>query len=238
MATPVAPWPPAGHTVVEWTVGPLPVEPAWLSPSEQARAGRFVEPLGHWWAGTRCWVRARLARRLGCAPAQVPLVTDERGRLGVPDLPGTGDLNVSHTNWVLALALSGDRVGIDVEEGPPPGVDPGGLAEVVGTPEEVRQLRALPPPERALAFQRWWVRKEAVLKADGAGFLSDPRLVHVGVTDPAPPSPWLVLDHGPLVTGADEAGIPHTLLATAHRRPGRTVGPPAVVEVLRVTDLG
>ena len=209
-------WPREGRAIVEWTLraGLSPVR-GWLSPDELARGGRFVPPLGEQWLAARSWVRGRLARRLACRPADVPLLTDDRGRLWLAGDDGRGDVNVSHTPHVLALVMAGHRVGIDIEDPPPPGQDLVGLAEVVGTDREVDQLRTLPAGERTAAFQRWWVRKEAVLKADGAGFLTDPRLVHVGVTRVAAPTPWTVLDHGPL-RRPEGATTPHTLLATAH----------------------
>ncbi|USQ80830.1 4'-phosphopantetheinyl transferase superfamily protein [Ornithinimicrobium faecis] len=217
-------WPQAGTAIVEWTPrARLTVERAWLSPEELTRGQRLVPPLGEQWLAARCWVRARLALRLGCDPADVPLLADERGRLFLDGCVGPGDFNVSHTQHVLALAVSGSRVGVDVEEAPPAGEDLVALAQVVGTVEEVDQLRHLPETERSAAFQRWWVRKEAVLKADGAGFLSDPRLVHVGVTQVEAPEPWTVLDHGPLRHPDAEVTSPHTLLATAHDTPSGAV---------------
>lgn len=229
-------WPGRSETLIEWTPRTgLPVQAGWLSHAELARMHGFVSPLGERWAAARCWVRARLALRLGCSPEQVPLVTDARGRPGLVGRPGalaetalpeartgtradsgTGDVNIAHTEHVLVLAISGHRVGVDVEERPAPADDPVGLAEIVGTQQEVEELKRLAPAQRAAAFQRWWVRKEAVLKADGAGFLTDPRLVHVGVTESQPPEPWAVLDHGALRPPDQAASIPHTLLATAH----------------------
>lgn len=210
-------WPQTGTAIVEWTPrAPLTAEPSWLAPDELARGHRLVSPLGEQWLAARCWVRARLALRLGCAPADVPLQADDRGRLSLAGGQGVGDFNVSHTDHVLALAISSSRVGVDVEEAPPADEDLVALAEVVGTGREVDQLRRLPRAELTAAFQRWWVRKEAVLKADGAGFLSEPRLVHVGVTHVETPEPWNVLDHGPLRRPDDGVSTPHTLLATAH----------------------
>jgi 4'-phosphopantetheinyl transferase len=113
--------------------------------------------------------------------------------------------------------LAHGRVGVDVEELPPAGEDMIGVAEVVATPAELDELRALAEESRPAAFQRWWVRKEAVLKAEGTGFLTDPRAVHVGVTVVAPPSPWVVLDLGLL----DGPGCPALAVATERPAPGR-----------------
>lgn len=213
-------WPQAGHTLVEWTPrAGLRVEQDWLTPAERQRRDRQVAPLGERWAAARCWVRERLALRLGCAPGQVPLLTEPRGRLAVAGARGTQDFNVSHTDHLLVLALAGHRVGVDIETLPPAGEDLLALAAVVGTPREVQQLALVPASERGETFARWWVRKEAVLKADGAGFLSDPTLVHVGVSAVEPPPRCTVLDHGVIPSHGASAGAspwPRTLLATAH----------------------
>lgn len=207
----MTPWPAAGHTIVEWTPRRgLPHNPSWLSPQERARAARLADPLGERWGAARCWVRARLADYLGTRPEQVPLEIDARGRPLIVGLDG--DFNVSHTDHLLVLAVSGSRVGVDIEGAPGAGEDLVGLARVVGTTEEVEELAAIKPAERSAAFQRWWVRKEAVLKADGAGFLTDPRGIYVGIDHPVPPRPWTVLDHGRL----SGAIAPPTVLATAH----------------------
>lgn len=213
-------WPQAGHTILEWTPrAGLRVTPDWLRPSEHARRDALVPPLGEHWAAARCWVRARLALRLGCTPGQVPLLAEPRGRLSLAVAQGTQDFNVSHTDHLLVLALAGHRVGVDIETLPPVGEDLLSLAAVVGSPREVAQLASLAPGHRREAFARWWVRKEAVLKADGAGFLSDPTAVHVGVTEVSPPARWTVVDHGVIHSHGSTAGAdpwPRTMLATAH----------------------
>ena len=154
--------------------------------------------VGAQWAAARCWVRERLAARLGESPAAVDVRLGASGRpmFGHPRMPHDLDVNVAHTDGVLVLVLARRRVGVDVEELPPAGEDLIGLAEVVATSAELDELRGLDERIRPAAFQRWWVRKEAVLKAEGTGFLTDPRAVHVGITVVAPPAPWVVHDLG------------------------------------------
>ncbi|WP_109474000.1 4'-phosphopantetheinyl transferase family protein [Ornithinimicrobium cavernae] len=222
-------WPTAGRTVVEWTPREgLPVVEDWLSAEEVSRWHRQIAPSGLRWAAARCWVRARLAVRLGCDPRSVPISVDAQGRPRLDGALRSGDLNISHTDSVLVLAVSAERVGVDVEEPPPVDEDLLVLARVVATPAELEQLRAVEPAGRASAFQRWWVRKEAVLKADGSGFLRDPRLVHVGVTQVQAPEPWVVTDLGELRDASSTLAWPRTLLATASPRPV-PVDPPQVV---------
>lgn len=45
-------------------------------------------------------------------------------------------------------------------------------------------MERLAPHARQEAFGRYWVRKEAVLKAAGSGFLHDPRRVITGLDQP------------------------------------------------------
>lgn len=140
-------WPGPGTIEVEWTVrAHLPVRLPWLAPEELARMQRQPPALGRAWAAARCWVRARLAHRLDADPAALRL---REGPSRRPTLAGTlqpapgADFNVSHTDAVVVLAVSGGPVGVDVEVAP---ADPDllALAEVVASPAELAQLRFLP----------------------------------------------------------------------------------------------
>lgn len=218
-------WPPPGTIRVEWTVRDgLPLLPHLLSADELARVRRQPEPLGSAWGAARCWVRQRLAAHLGVDPGSLVLEEGESRRPVLRGLPDSLDFNVSHTDAVLVLALGHGPVGADVETVPGRGKgDPDllAMAEVVASPRELAELTA----ERARGeqslhqtFGRWWVRKEAVLKAQGTGFLADPRLVHVGTLDrPRPPAPYVVHDLGSLRA----PGSPR--LAVAVARPGVSI---------------
>ena len=204
---------------------------------------RQPEPLGAQWAAARCWVRERLASRLGEPPGalEVALGASGRPRFSHPEMPEDLDVNVAHTGAVLVVALARRRVGVDVEELPPAGEDLIRLAEVVATPVELDELRALDEALRPAAFQRWWVRKEAVLKAEGTGFLADPRAVHVGISRVAPPPPWVVHDLG-LVPGqgrpalavaieadtADDSAQNISGISLAHEDSSSAVMPPGI----------
>lgn len=209
-------WPEPGCTAIEIALlDELDVVPAWLAPPELDRLHRSATEPGRRWAASRCWVRARLGERLGIDPTDVDLVADEHGRpvLHHRGLPGTADLSITHSDTVVALAMRCGPVGIDVEGPPQPDDDLVGLARIVGSALEVEQLALSAVADRPGLFQRWWVRKEAVLKGQGSGFLADPTAVHVGVTALAPPPPWHVTDLG-VVPGA-----PDQLLAVATTDP-------------------
>ena len=115
----------------------------------------------------RILLRRLLAERLGCPPDALVFRTGEHGK---PTLVSHDwQFNLSHSgDWlVLALCQQGP-LGVDVEMGlrqrP---VLP--LAQRFYAPEEYQWLLALPPREQTSAFYRLWSRKEAVLKAQGAG---------------------------------------------------------------------
>ena len=115
----------------------------------------------------RVLLRRLLAERLCCPPDALVFRTGEHGK---PTLVSHDwQFNLSHSgDWlVLALCQQGP-LGVDVEMGlrqrP---VLP--LAQRFYAPEEYQWLLALPSREQTSAFYRLWSRKEAVLKAQGAG---------------------------------------------------------------------
>lgn len=94
------------------------------------------------------------------------------------------------------IAAAGDRVVCAVTESGPVGVDVEGH-DVIGeadnagsieynllTPAERQVLDEF--PHRTAALTRWWVRKEAVLKATGEGFAIDPTLLEMSAPDEEP----------------------------------------------------
>lgn len=96
------------------------------------------------------------------------------------------DYSVSHSGELVALAAVGPgRVGFDLEQRHDP-AELDGLAEYVLDPAELAAYRHLPGPGRTDWLYRTWTRKEAVVKATGAGFSVDPAGVHAGLTAAAP----------------------------------------------------
>lgn len=85
--------------------------------------------------------------------------------------------SLSRTRRLVAIAFSFQPVGVDVEAGR--------VADDVGVvnalhPREKDALRRLDPEVRGQAVQRCWVRKEAILKATGAGIAHGVREPYVG----------------------------------------------------------
>ena len=95
---------------------------------------------------------------------------------GKPVIAGGGPgHSVAHSGDLIAVAVAGAPVGVDVEqaEGRPHPLggdgDPEALARLVFSGAERDALAALPAEGRARAFLVAWTRKEAVTKATGDG---------------------------------------------------------------------
>jgi 4'-phosphopantetheinyl transferase len=123
--------------------------------------------------------KAALARHTGRRPADVRF-DRTCGQCGEPHgkplIEGGGiEHSVAHSGDLVALAVAGAPVGVDVErldERPRPlggDGDPEALARLVLSAAEQAALAAVPPAGRARAFLVAWTRKEAVTKATGDG---------------------------------------------------------------------
>lgn len=148
-------------------------------PDEQQRADRMRDERGRArWLASRIWRRAILGRYLGVPPGRVAFAADHRGK---PSLVDGGDLCFSHSRSAglgLVAVTRRRAVGVDVEQ-VRSDVGNDGLADRFFSPAEAYYLRRLPEGARTDAFFGLWARKEAVVKASGAG-LSD-GLSHVDV---------------------------------------------------------
>lgn len=152
-----------------------------LSPDEQARAASFhFDRDRHRYVAARRNLRLLLARYAGRDPAALafgygpfgkPSLVPEPALNHLPEF-GSADLtfNQSHCDslWLVAVAR-GEPVGVDVErvrEVP----DFHLLEEQLFSRAELFRQRALPDPERRLAFFRRWTEREAAAKFHGAAF--------------------------------------------------------------------
>lgn len=144
-----------------------------LDSDEKARARAFLDPRhGDRFAVSRGTVRVLLARFLEVSAETVRFASGPNGK---PNLDGPKttpplQFNVSHSGDRLAVAVSMQGpVGIDmVRLRPVP--DAGDLAARILTAKELATFEALPESQRERTFLVTWVRKEACLKAVGAGF--------------------------------------------------------------------
>lgn len=178
-----------GPPLVEvWTarLDDLPLDSSWLDPVERGRRDALLrEPDRRRFVGGALLVRAVAGTALGVAPEL--LGVDRRcpscgGPHGRPSVAGAPSMSVSHSGSVVMLASStaGD-VGVDTEPADRQ-VDPAIVPLVLGGGERIAA------PDELL---RYWVRKEAVLKACGVG-LTVPM---TDLTVSTPDSPPRVLTH-------------------------------------------
>ena len=100
-----------------------------------------------------------------------------RSPLGKPYVSGGEvEISVSHTEGATLVAVARRAVGIDIERVRPlPDLD--ALAAASLGDGEARALEDLVDGDRVASFYRFWVRKEALLKARGCGLAVDPRAV-------------------------------------------------------------
>ncbi|RZL91811.1 MAG: 4'-phosphopantetheinyl transferase superfamily protein [Variovorax sp.] len=124
-------------------------------------------------------LRLLLGRLTGRPPESIQL---EKTAEGKPWLAGCNiAFNLSHARGYSLMALSSaGEIGCDIEDRFSD-EDVMGLGAPVLHASELDAMRRLAPWEQRAAFRRYWVRKEAVLKAAGTGFLRDPRLVVTGL---------------------------------------------------------
>jgi 4'-phosphopantetheinyl transferase len=164
---------------------------AWLTPVEQARGQRFVQPedrrrfqLG------RAATRRLLAGYLGLSPTAIGLDIDPSGKPRLDEhtraLGGTVHFNISHSGgWIVATFARGFEVGIDVERVSAQALDPG-LIDHVLSGREIQSLRALPPQRQTAAFFKGWTSKEAFAKGVGVGLAVRLKSVEVSIDPDAP----------------------------------------------------
>ncbi len=182
-----------------------------LSADERERADRFrTEKLRTRYCVAHGVLRHVLAAKLGRAPADFGFECGQAGKPAISSRhgPAAPHFNLSHSEDMALIAISGHQpVGIDIERHRK-GIDVTMLAERYFAPGEARQIRSLPGTQQTHAFLVCWTRKEAYLKATGAGLSAaldsfevsvrsgeTPRLLTVA-GDPQAASRWHLADLG------------------------------------------
>ena len=145
----------------------------WLDKEEQHRAERLVrEEDRQRYVLAHGGLRAVLSWYLGVNPSSVELCRDEVGKPFVAKKSRAQSLitfNMSHAHGRALVAVSmGQEVGVDLER-IRPDVEVEKLSERCFAPSEHASIMQLAEAQRAPRFFRYWVAKEAVLKAQGIG---------------------------------------------------------------------
>jgi len=143
-----------------------------LSEAEQGRAERFhFERDQLRFAVGRGVLRNLLGRYLGQRPGQLAFRYGPYGKPALADAAVEGGLrfNLSHSHELALYAFVGEQeIGVDIEHIRPL-ADWESLARQVFSARENQTLHGLPPEQRLEAFYNCWTRKEAYVKAGGAG---------------------------------------------------------------------
>jgi len=150
-------------------------EPRWeqiLSADERARAKRFhFSRDRQYFTATRALLRTILGSYLDSDPKALLFHYSEKEKPSLSPLrcPNPVEFNVSHSGEMALLAFARERtLGVDVEQ-LRENFDHAAIARRFFSEQEQRQLAALEPSERYHGFFRCWTRKEAYIKAQGAG---------------------------------------------------------------------
>ena len=140
-----------------------------ISRDESERADRFVKPIDRrrYIAG-RAGLRRVLSTYLDCCPESLSFTYNEWGK---PELSAVRrerpHFNLSHTAGRAMLGVCVEApIGVDIEEIRPLQED---VASHFFTARECADLAGLPEAEQLEGFYRCWTRKEAFVKAHGAG---------------------------------------------------------------------
>lgn len=158
-----------------------------LSPAELNRAEGFRrESNRREFFVAHVELRHMLSRRTGVAAHSLRFVNSPCPECGRETArPTLADLHrpyfsISHTSGLVAIAVSGAPVGIDVERKFPQGQGSSGIITQLH-PREQREIREVSDSTRGAAVLDCWVRKEAVLKGAGVGIahgLAEPYVGH------------------------------------------------------------
>lgn len=146
------------------------VDESSLNAAERERAERLRLPeKRRQFAAARVGLREILSRVTGREPASLEFQTAEHGKPSLAALPDAPHFNLAHSGDLALVAVAAVPVGVDVERVRPlPNMAQ--MADMSMSAGEQAALHALPDDQRIDAFFRLWTRKEAVMKADGAGF--------------------------------------------------------------------
>ena len=146
---------------------------SWLNEDERGRAARFIRRQDHVrFVLAHGGIRAVLSRYLGIGPDVVEMYPSETGKPSLTkELRGQPAItfNMSHAHGRVLIAVSkGQEVGVDLER-IRSDVEVAKLSERYFAPSEHATIMQLAQEQRAARFFRYWVAKEAVLKAQGIG---------------------------------------------------------------------
>ena len=157
-----------------------------LSPDETRRMARFLSQGHQHRFGTgRGIVRDILARYLQAEPGSLEFAYAEKGKPRLNSLSSI-HFNAAHTGDFLLVAVTlASEIGVDIERLRQM-KDMDAIARRFFTPREYAAFRQVKEESRRESFFLCWTRKEAVLKAVGAGIPSGLDQFDVSLAPDAP----------------------------------------------------
>jgi 4'-phosphopantetheinyl transferase len=141
-----------------------------LSSDESDRAAKFVRERdrGRFEVGRRA-LRRVLSEYVGCGPAELEFQYAKSGKPSLKDDGTPLQFNLTHCEDLMLVAITSmDAVGIDTERVRNDS-DHLKIAERFFASREIQAFRSLPADKQARGFFQCWTRKEAFIKATGAG---------------------------------------------------------------------
>ena len=161
-----------------------------LSASERERAARYhFDRDRNAFVTSRATLRMLLGRYLSVSPTDVRFIYGAYGKPSLHGTHGTGlDFNLSHTKDLVLYAFSpGLPLGVDVERRRAM-KDQDRVAETVFSPAEWAAFSRLTGEQRIQGFWNGWTRKEAFIKAVGAGLSLPLKTFDVTLAPEEPPA--------------------------------------------------
>ena len=170
----------AGVQVVHVALSPAPAREAeaygWLDKAERDAWRKYLPQPRRQFTLCRAALRAILCEQSGCRNDQLSFGAGRHGKpfaiAGGARLPLNFNVSHSGSHGLIALSVAG-RLGVDIEERTQRR-HLKELIEAVMGPEEQTELAALRESAKLHQFYRLWTLKEALIKALGTGFSTDP----------------------------------------------------------------
>lgn len=160
-----------------------------LAPDEVARMNQYRDERDrNRYAICRGALRQLLGRYLGVSGEHISIGYAPHGKPQIenPSEHPVLNFNISHSGGLALMAFSLDRqVGIDLEQ-IRPDVDFAAVARVFLSPSELASFCLQSGEDKIDAFYRYWVCKEAYLKARGTGLTLSPRTFSVSISGESP----------------------------------------------------
>ena len=169
-----------GVQVVHVALSPDPAREAeafgWLDKAERDAWRKYLPQPRRQFTLCRAALRATLCEQSGCRNDQLSFGAGRHGKpfaiAGGARLPLNFNVSHSGSHGLIALSVAG-RLGVDIEERTQRR-HLKELIEAVMGPEEQTELAALRESAKLHQFYRLWTLKEALIKALGTGFSTDP----------------------------------------------------------------